>query len=168
MARTHRAQVEELLADAGAEHEMLLAQLPPEVAELLPVDAQGLTAAIDHLAEAAGLTAAERRALIRPHARNPAVMHARVFGAAPLSRATVIGSFVDGARVRADALGTLADAIGGTELGTAVRAILVEHPPPVIADAEDVEPALRDTFAAQERGAVLIAAWLDGVGGRPR
>jgi hypothetical protein len=153
--------VEELLADAGAEHEMLLAQLPPEIAEALPVDAQGLTEAIDHLAEAAGLTEAERRALIRPHAHNPAVMHARVFGAAPLSRDTVIGSFVDGARVRADALGTLADTVGGEELGASVRAILVEHPPPVTTDGEDVERALRETYAAQERVAVLIAECLD-------
>jgi hypothetical protein len=89
-------------------------------------------------------------------------MHARVFGAAPLSRDTVIGSFVEGARVRADALGALADMIGGAELGVAVRAILVEHPPPVLpAHDEDVEPALRGTYAAQERVAVLIAQWLD-------
>jgi hypothetical protein len=165
MARTHRAHIEELLVDAGAEHELLLRQLPPEIAESIPVDAQGLTEAIDHLAVAAGLSEAERRALIRPHARNPAVMHARVFGAAPLSRATVVGSFVEGARVRADALGTLADAIGGAELGVAARAILVEHPPPVLpGQDEDVEPALRDTYAAQERVAVLIAPWLDDHG----
>lgn len=161
MARTHQAHVEELLADAGAEHELLLRQLPPEIADALPVDAQGLTEAIDHLARAAGLTEAQRRELIRPHAHNPAVMHARVFGAAPLSRATVIGSFVEGARVRADALGALADVIGGADLGASVRAILVAHPPPVIADGEDVDPALRDTYAAQERAAILIARWLD-------
>jgi hypothetical protein len=162
MARTHRAHIEELLVDAGAEHELLLRQLPPEIAESLPVDAQGLTEAIDHLALAAGLDEAQRRALVRPHARNPAVMHARVFGAAPLSRDTVVGSFVEGARVRADALGTLSDAIGGAELGVAARAILVEHPPPVLpTQGEDVEPALRDTYAAQERVALLIAQWLD-------
>jgi hypothetical protein len=162
MARSHQAQIEELLADAGAEHELLLRQLPPEIAESLPVDAQGLTEAIDHLARAAGLDEAQRRALVRPHARNPAVMHARVFGAAPLTRDTVVGSFVEGARVRADALGALADMIGGAELGAAVRAILVEHPPPVLpANDEDVEPALRGTYAAQERVAVLIAQWLD-------
>ncbi len=160
-ARTHRARLEELLADAGAEHEMLLAQLPPEIAASLPVDAQGLTEAIDHLAEAAGLTVAERRALVRPHAHNPAVMHARVFGAEPLSRGTVIGSFVEGARVRADALGALADAIGGEDLGATVRAMLVAHPPPVDADAAEVELALRDTYAAQERAALVIAQWLD-------
>jgi hypothetical protein len=162
MARPHRAHVEELLADAGAEHELLLRQLPPEIAESLPVDAQGLTEAIDHLAAAAGLSDAQRRGLVRPHAHNPAVMHARVFGAAPLSRDTVIGSFVEGARVRADALGALADAIGGAELGAAARAILVEHPPPVLpAQGDEVDAALRDTYAAQERVAVLIATWLD-------
>lgn len=161
MARTHRVHVEELLADANAEHSALLQQLPPEIAASLPVDAQGLTEAIDHLALAAGLTEAQRRSLIRPHAHNPAVMHARVFGAAPLSRDTVIGSFVEGARVRADALGALADAIGGTELGAIVRAILVAEPPPVAADEPDVDLALRNTYAAQERAAVVIAGWLD-------
>jgi hypothetical protein len=63
-----------------------------------------MTRAIDHLAAAAGLSPEERLALLRPHAVNPAVMHARVFGRAPLARETVIASFVDGARVRADAL----------------------------------------------------------------
>jgi hypothetical protein len=153
--------VEELLADAGAAHELLLAQLPPEVAASLPVDAQGLTEAIDHLAQAAGLTDDERRALIRPHARNPAVMHVRVFGAAPLSRDTVVGSFVDGARVRADALAALADTIGGSDLGTIVRAILVAEPPPLDAGADDVDLGLRNTYAAQERAAIVIAGWLD-------
>jgi len=161
MARTHRAYVEEILADAAAAHELTLRQLPPEIAASLPVDAQGLTEAIDHIAQAAGLTEAERRGLSRPHAYNPAVMHARVFGAAPLSRDTVVGSFVEGARVRADTLGALAETIGGAELGAAVRAILVEHPPPVNPDGDDVDPALRDTYAAQERAAILIADRLD-------
>src|SRR6185312_3044075 len=127
-----------------------------EIAASLPVDAQGVTQAIDHLAVAAGLSASERRALIRPHAVNPAVMHARVFGRAPLSRETVIGSFVDGARVRADALTALANAVGGEALGTEVRALLVEHPPPVQADGPDVIAALRATYAAHERAALLI------------
>ena len=159
---THRDRVEAMLADAAARHEALLPQLPEHVRTALPVDAQGITEAIDFLAETAGFSSDERRTLIRPHAVNPAVMHARVFGAAPLTRDTVIGSFVEGARVRAEALGALADAIGGAELGVAARAILVEHPPPVLpAQDEDVEPALRDTYAAQERVAVLIAQWLD-------
>jgi hypothetical protein len=52
---THRRRVETLLADAAAEHAGLMAQLPPEIAASLPVDAQGVTQAIDHLATAAGL-----------------------------------------------------------------------------------------------------------------
>jgi hypothetical protein len=158
---THRQRVETLLADAAAEHASLTAQLPAEIAGSLPVDAQGVTQAIDHLATAAGLSAEERRALIRPHAVNPAVLHARVFGAAPLARETVIGSFVEGARVRADALTALADAVGGEPLGKTVRQLLVANPPPLSADEPDVEDALRATYAAHERAAMLIAARLD-------
>src|ERR1700716_1981689 len=106
---THRNRVETLLNAAAAEHAGLISQLPSELQASLPVDAQGVTRAIDHLATAAGLSHPDRRALSRPHAVNPAVLHARVFGRAPLARETVIGSFVEGARVRADALGTLAD-----------------------------------------------------------
>jgi hypothetical protein len=159
---THRAHVEGLLADAAAEHAALLPALPPELQASLPVDAQGVTRAIDHLASAAGLSDEERRALIRPHAVNPAVMHARVFGRAPLARETVIASFVDGARVRADALVGLADAVGGEALGAEIRALLAAHPPPVTAEGPDVVPALRATYAAHERAALAIAARLDG------
>jgi hypothetical protein len=158
---THRARVEALLAEAAAEHASLLSRLPPELRASLPVDAQGLTQAIDHVATAAGLSDSERRALIRPHAVNPAVLHARVFGFAPLARATVIASFVEGARVRADALAALADAVGGEPLGREVRSLLVAHPPPVGADGHDVVDALRATYSAQERAAVMIAASLD-------
>src|SRR5690348_15534223 len=135
--------------------------LPPDLAESIPVDAQGVTQAIDHLATAAGLSDSERRALIRPHAVNPAVLHARVFGAAPLTRETVIASFVEGARVRADALTALADAVGGEALGQEVRALLVAFPPPASADAGEVVRALRATYAAHERAAVMIASRLD-------
>jgi len=159
---THRAHVEGLLADAAAEHAALLPALPPELQASLPVDAQGVTRAIDHLASAAGLSDEERRALIRPHAVNPAVMHARVFGRAPLARETVIASFVDGARERADALVGLADAVGGEALGAEIRALLAAHPPPVTAEGPDVVPALRATYAAHERAALAIAARLDG------
>jgi hypothetical protein len=161
MAVTHRARVEALLDEAAAAHAAMLDQLPAHLQASLPVDAQGVTQAIDHLAVAAGMTVGERRALIRPHAVNPAVMHARVFGRAPLSRETVIGSFVDGARVRADALTALADAVGGEPLGAEVRALLVEHPPPVRADGPTVVEALRATYAAHERAAVMIAERLD-------
>jgi hypothetical protein len=161
MPATHRARVEAMLAAAAARHADLLTTLPEDVAASLPVDAQGITEAIDLLAEAAGLSAAERRTLVRPHAVNPAVMHARVFGAAPLGEATVIGSFVEGARVRADALGGLADAIGGTALGAEIRALLVEHPLPLADDGLAAVPALRAAYAAQERAVVVIAERLD-------
>lgn len=163
MEVTHLGHVGMLLSEAAAEHADLMARLPPELRASLPVDAQGATRAIDHLAAAAGLSVSERRALVRPHGVNPAVMHARVFGGAPLARETVIGSFVDGARVRADALAALADRVGGEPLGREVRAVLVAHPPPAGADGDDVVPALRATYAAQERAAVMIAASLDGV-----
>jgi hypothetical protein len=158
---SHRGRVGVLLADAASEHARLMSSLPPELQASLPVDAQGVTQAIDHLATAAGLSAGERRALIRPHAVNPAVLHARVFGGAPLTRETVIGSFVEGARVRADALAALADIVGGEPLGREVRALLVAHPPPAGAAGDDVVPALRATYAAHERAALLIAAGLD-------
>jgi hypothetical protein len=164
MATPHRTRVETLLHDAAAEHVRLLSRLPPDLQESLPVDAQGITEAIDHLAAAAGLSREERRALIRPHRVNPAVLHARVFGPAPLARETVVASFVEGARVRADALGALADTIGGEQLGEAVRRLLVSFPPPVATDGSDVVDALRATYAAQERAALMIAARLDASG----
>jgi hypothetical protein len=158
---THRARVEAMLADASARHAALLPQLPPELRASLPVDAQGITEAIDALAEAVGLSAAERRTLIRPHAVNPAVMHARVFGAAPLAEETIMGSFVDGARVRADALASLADAVGGPALTAEVRALLVEHPLPLADHGLAAVEALRAAYAAQERAIVTIATRLD-------
>ncbi len=162
MEFTHRGHVEALLGEAAAEHANLVARLPADLQASLPVDAQGVTRAIDHLASAAGLTASERRALVRPHAANPAVMHARVFGRAPLTRETVMASFVDGARVRADALAALADTVGGEGLGREVRSLLVAHPPPAGDQGDDAQAALRATYAAQERAAVIIAARLDG------
>jgi hypothetical protein len=161
MPDEHREHVQALLRQAAQRHAALLQQLPLELRASLPVDAQGITRAIDELATAAGFSAEERRALVRPHALNPAVMHARVFGGAPLSRATVIGAFVDGARVRAEALATLADAVGSAELGGEVRELLVGHPPPLRADAADAVAALRATYAAQEQAALLIARRLD-------
>jgi hypothetical protein len=158
---SHRQRVESLLADAAAEHAGLMTQLPPELVASLPVDAQGVTRAIDHLATAAGLSDTERRDLIRPHAVNPAVLHARVFGATPLAHETVIGSFVEGARVRADALTALADTVGGEPLGATIRQLFVANPPPSSAGDPDVVDALRATYAAHERAAVLIAARLD-------
>ena len=54
MARTHRRHVEELLRDAAAEHAALIPRLPPQLQESLPVDAQGITRAIDYPAAEAG------------------------------------------------------------------------------------------------------------------
>lgn len=162
MDQSHRGRVEALLSDAAAEHATLVSQLPPELQASLPVDAQGVTQAIDHLATAAGLSESERRALIRPHAVNPAVLHARVFGRAPLARETVIASFVEGARVRADALAALADVVGGEPLGQEVRTLLVAYPPPIEAHGSDAVAVLRATYDAHERAAVMIAAALDG------
>lgn len=161
MEESHTRYVEALLSEAAADHASLISHLPPELQASVPVDAQGLTRAIDHLADAAGLSEAERRALIRPHGVNPAVLHARVFGRAPLARETVIASFVEGARVRADALASLADSVGGERLGREVRELLVAHPPPVDAEGEEVLQELRATYAAHERAAVMIAATLD-------
>lgn len=159
--------MEALLRDAAAEHAKLIPRLPPDVQRSLPVDAQGLTQAIDYLATAAGLSESERHALVRPHAINPAVLHARIFGAAPLARETVIASFVEGARVRADALAALADAVGAAPLGRDVRSLLVAHPPPLGGEGEEVVATLQDTYGAQERAAVMIAAALDAGERRP-
>lgn len=158
---THRDRVEAMLADAAARHAALLPQLPEHVRASLPVDAQGITEAIDFLAEAAGFSATERRTLIRPHAVNPAVMHARVFGGAPLADETVMGSFVEGASVRADALGHLAEAVGGAPLSAEVRALLVEHPLPLADAGLAGVPALRAAYESQERAVVTIATRLD-------
>ncbi|HET9103323.1 MAG TPA: hypothetical protein VFN55_08200 [Solirubrobacteraceae bacterium] len=161
MPVTHRDHVETLLRRAAVDHEGLLTRLPPALQASLPVDAQGVTQAIEHLAEAAGLSPEQRRAMIRPHAINPAVMHARVFGPTELSPETVLGSFVEGARVRAEALGALADTIGGQALGSEIRALLIDNPPPAAAAEPGAMAALRATYAAQEQAAVLIATRLD-------
>jgi hypothetical protein len=161
MDASHRERVETLLSDAAAAHEDLLTRLPAEVRASLPVDGQGIAEAIDYLAAEAGLSVAERIELVRPHAVNPAVLHARVFGPTPLARETVIGSFVEGARVRADALAAVADVVGGEGLGREVRKLLVEHPPPVEAEGPEVVSALRATYAAHEQAALTIADGLD-------
>jgi hypothetical protein len=157
----HSDRVELLLKDAAADHVALVGRLPPKVASL-PVDARGLTRAIDHLAAAAGLSSAERRALVLPHATNPALLHTRVFGFKGLSPETVVASFIDGARVRADVLAMLADIVGGEELGCQVRSLLIAYPPPATADEDGALAALRATYAAHERAVIMIAQTLDG------
>ncbi len=164
MSGAHAALVQQLLSDGETEHAELLARLPAAVAALLPVDAQGLTRAIEHLAQALGFSARQRLSLVAPHAVNPAVLHARVFGAAQLSVDTVLGAFVEGARVRAEALLTLARAAGDEQLLGGVQALLIDHPLPAPAherDGGDPEAELRQAYAAQERAALLIAQRLD-------
>jgi hypothetical protein len=161
MTTTHRARVGAMLADAAARHIELLPRLPAHVQASLPVDAQGITEAIDYLAEAAGFSSDDRRTLIRPHAVNPAVMHARVFGAAPLAEETVMGSFIEGASVRADALAQLADVVGGPALSAEVRVLLVEHPLPLVDAGFAGVPALRAAYESQERAVIVIATRLD-------
>jgi hypothetical protein len=157
---THAERVSAMLSHAATEHLLLLTHLPEQVARSLPVDAQGIQRAIDHLALAVAFSDEQRRNLIRPHAVNPAVLHARVFGAEGLTDSTVLGAFVDGARVRADALGVLADEAGGEDLGAKVRILLADNPPPTDTDAGAVN-ALIDTYKAQEQAALLIARALD-------
>jgi len=161
---SHRAHVQRLLDEAAARHARLLERLAPELRASLPVDAQGITQAIDHLAAAAGFSPEQRRALVRPHALNPAVMHARVFGAAPLGPDTVMAAFVEGARVRAEALGVLAEAVGGEPLGCEVRGLLIESPLPAGAADPQALEALRAAYAAQEQAALLIAVALERTG----
>jgi hypothetical protein len=148
---SHRREVEAILAGARAEHRALLAQVSPALAASLPVDATGLTQAIDHLAEAGGLSPeAVHGEQVQGHRTNAAVLHLRVFGREPLAPETVRGAYIDGARVRAQALTRLAESLGDDALAAEVRAL-------VTADAD-----LPELYAAQERAAVCIAAHLDG------
>lgn len=164
MVTSHRAYVAAVLADAQAAHSALLEAVPADVRASLPVDAQGITRAIDHIAGAAGFSPAERRQLVTPHAVNPAVLHARVFGAAPLPDETVVGAFVEGARVRAGALVTLAESVGDDALIRDVHALLIDHPLPAAVgrdSAADPALALREAYSAQEQATLLIAERLD-------
>ena len=111
------------------------------------MDATGITQAIDHLGEAAGLDLHAEQ--VRAHRTNAAVLHGRVFGAEPLSPDTVLAAFVDGARVRAETLARLAAEIGGDPLrprsGAARRSIR---------PGDDLPAA----YEAQEQATLLIAA----------
>jgi hypothetical protein len=154
---SHRLEVEAILAGARAEHRALLATVSEELRASLPVDGTGITQAIDHLAAAGGLgPEAVHGEQVRAHRTNAAVLHGRVFGWAPLAPETVLAAFVDGARVRADALTRLARELGDAALEDEVRALVA---------TDDVESpdALRALYAAQERAAVRIAAHLDSV-----
>jgi hypothetical protein len=165
------AEVEAVLDAARAEHAEMLERVPPGLRASLPVDATGVTQAIEILAAAAGIDAEIRAERDRLNRANPAVLHGRVFGRAPLAPETVVAAFADGARVRATLLERIAEAIDGETLRDEVRALLAEHAPP---DADgvgepDVSPparaarvaALRAVYDAQERAVLLCAGRLD-------
>jgi hypothetical protein len=157
------AQVEVVLEDARAAHAELLASVAPGLRASLPVDATGVTQAIEILAEAVGIAGEIRAARDRLNRANPAVLHGRVYGRTPLGPDTVVAAFAEGARARATLLERVAEAIGGSHLRDDVRALLADHPLP---DGEDPERivALRATYAAQEQAVLLCAGRLDAAG----
>lgn len=157
---THRQEVEAILAGAAAERRVLLEAVSPALRASLPVDATGITQAIEHLAAAVALADELRAEQAAGHRANPAVLHGRVFGRAPLSPDTVLAAFVDGARVRAGLLAHLAEAIGGDVLAGEVRGALAAHPLPQPDDA-GATVALQEAYAAQERAVVTLAQRLD-------
>jgi hypothetical protein len=159
---TFRAEVEAILAGSAAERAALLSAVSPELAASLPVDATGITQAIEHLAGAVELRDELAAEQALGHRANPAVLHGRVFGRAPLSPDTVLAAFADGARVREGVLEHLAMAIGGGDLALRVRAALSAFPPPEVVAGPEATAALRATYAAQERVVVDLARELDG------
>jgi hypothetical protein len=161
MEPTHRQEVEAILAGAAAEQRSLLEHVSPALRASLPVDATGITQAIEHLAGLTGLSETLHADQARAHQANPAVLHGRVFGRAPLSPDTVLAAFTDGARVRAGALQQLAEAVGGDRLAAEIRTRLAADPPPADAAAPDAGADLRAAYAAQEQAVVAIAAHLD-------
>lgn len=165
MAPTHRQEIEAILAGARAERAALLEHLSPALRASLPVDATGIAQAIDHLGGIAGRSEDVHRAQARAHRTNPAVLHGRVFGRAPLSSDTVLAAFAEGARVRAGLLAELAGTLGGPALEEEVRPLLGAHGAGAEPGGEPLAPAaLREVYAAQEEAAVRIAAHLDAMG----
>jgi hypothetical protein len=159
----YAAALEELIARARVEHEVLLARVTPELRASLPVDATGVTQGIEVLAAAVGLADEIRALRDRLNRANPAVLHGRVFGRGErLSPETVIAAFADGARARAALLQRLASAIGGDDLRDEVGELVAAHPLP----EGDLEAGLRTArlqaaYDAQERAVVLCGEWLD-------
>ena len=162
----YRAKLARLIADAHAAHAELLERVPAGVRASLPVDATGVTQAIDVLAAALGIgpeIAARRDRLNRA---NPAVLHGRVFGRTEqLSPQTVVAAFADGARVRRALIDQIAEAIGDADLRARIEHLLDGHPPPGSAtgEADEIE-RLRDAYAAQEGAVLLCAERLDARG----
>ena len=168
---TYFEEVEVVLESARAAHAEMLERVPAGLRASLPVDATGVTQAIEILAAAAGIEAEVRAERDRLNRANPAVLHGRVFGRTPLAPETVVAAFAEGARVRATLLERVAGAIDGDSLRGEVRALLAEHALP---DADgvgepDVSPparaarvaALRAVYDAQERAVLLCAGRLD-------
>ena len=155
--------VEAVLADARAAHAELLERVTPALRASLPVDATGITQAIEILAGAVGIGAEIRAARDRLNRANPAVLHGRVYGRAPLGPETVVAAFAEGARARATLLERLAQAIGGDALRDDVRSLLADHPLPHSTDPSGVD-ALRGAYEAQERAVLLCAGRLDAGG----
>jgi len=166
MSPTHVQEVEAILAGAAAERRALLDAVSPALRASLPVDATGITQAIEHLAAEVALAEELRAEQAAGHRANPAVLHGRVYGRAPLSPGTVLAAFVEGARVRAAALLHLADAIGGPALADELGGALADHRLPDETASDDAATAaLQDAYAAQERAVVALAERLDAVGG---
>jgi hypothetical protein len=159
----YRARLEYLIEQAHLAHADVLERVPPGVRASLPVDATGVTQAIDVLAAAVGIEVELRARRDRLNRANPAVLHGRVFGRTEqLPADTVIAAFADGARVRRTLLEALAAAIAGDALAAEVAALLDEHPPPgADAPPTDRVAALRAAYAAQERAVLLCAERLD-------
>ena len=152
--------VEAALADARTAHAELLEQVTPALRASLPVDATGITQAIDILAAAVGIAGEIRAERDRLNRANPAVLHGRVYGRAPLAPDPGVAAFAEGARARATLLERLAAALGGAGLRDDVRSLLADHPPPESSDPDRVA-ALRAAYEAQERAVLLCAGRLD-------
>jgi hypothetical protein len=162
----YRAKLARLIADAHAAHAELLERVPAGVRASLPVDATGVTQAIDVLAGALGIGAEIAARRDRLNRANPAVLHGRVFGRTEqLSPETVVAAFADGARVRRALLEQIAEAIGDDDLIAALDDLLDAHPPPDAGrpDGDEIE-RLRDAYAAQEGAVLLCAERLDAHG----
>jgi hypothetical protein len=170
------AQVEAALDAARAAHAEMLEAVPAGLRASLPVDATGVTQAIEVLAAAVGVEAEIRAERDRLNRANPAVLHGRVFGrGTPLAPETVVAAFADGARVRATLLERLAVEIDGVALRDEVRGLLAEHPLPESDGDGDADPpagdhparvtALRAAYDAQERAVLLCAGRLDAQDG---
>jgi hypothetical protein len=162
----YRAKLARLIADAHAAHAELLERVPAGVRASLPVDATGVTQAIDVLAAALGIGAEIAARRDRLNRANPAVLHGRVFGRTEqLSPQTVVAAFADGARVRRALIDQIAEAIGDADLRARIENLLDGHPPPGSATgaADEIE-RLRDAYAAQEGAVLLCAEGLDAYG----